>query len=218
MSLSLQILTGVPWQAVLVNIINGGTVIRIEGQADQREDQGLQKTTSEMQIVEHDGHLFWSLFSLNAIVAGDSYHHGVYCAADDLTTVVAPSWTPPRWIGALQRAVVRQVIPILCLGPHSLLFVLFARSLTPKDRGRDPGPARASLLPTYKKTRSAITIYVVKAAAAFAHHRRLESCTMKEFASADCFLGCGFDKAYIDVDNASSFELIDDCPYSLPSE
>lgn len=33
--------TGVPWQAVLMNIIDGGAVIRVEGQADQREDQGL---------------------------------------------------------------------------------------------------------------------------------------------------------------------------------
>jgi len=47
-------LTGVSWRAVLTNIIHGGAVVRVESQADQREDQSLQKTTPEMQIVKHD--------------------------------------------------------------------------------------------------------------------------------------------------------------------
>lgn len=49
-----RILTGVSWQAELADIVHGGTVVRVEGEADQREDQGLHKTTPEMQIVKHD--------------------------------------------------------------------------------------------------------------------------------------------------------------------
>lgn len=38
-----------------MNIVYSGTVVCIESKADQREDQGLQKSTPEMQIMEHDG-------------------------------------------------------------------------------------------------------------------------------------------------------------------
>jgi len=57
--------TGVSWQAVLTNIIHGGAIVRVKGQADQCEDQSLQKTTPEMQIVKHDECLLWLLFPLS---------------------------------------------------------------------------------------------------------------------------------------------------------
>jgi len=149
-----------------------------------------------MQVVEHDGFLFWSLFSLNAIVPGDSYHHSVCRAANDLTAVIAPSWTPPRWIAALQRAVVQQVMPILRVGPHSPSFVLFARSLTPRDRGRDPGPARASLSCFRRPRRRAPVSHHMSSkrpprsyVAVIGFGMR----SMREFASTDCYLSRSID-------------------------
>lgn len=76
-----------------------------------------------MQIVEHDECLLWSLFSFSLLFfATRNYRWGLYhrvrCAADDLTAVVAPSWTPPR-IGALLRAAVWQITSILRAGLHS---------------------------------------------------------------------------------------------------
>lgn len=80
------------------------------------------------------------------------------------------------------------------------------------------------LLPTTEKTRFGVTLYVVKAAAAFARHRHrrsrsLEACPMREFASADRFLGRGFD--FDGLDKIIEYRrrqrivvgLIDDCPF-----
>lgn len=97
------------------------------------------------------------LFFLIFFSATRSHRRGLYHrvrrAADDLTAVIAPSWTPPR-IGALLRAAVRQIIPILRAGPHSA-FVVRCSSPAPFPRpgwrGRriaaDPGPARVRCAP-----------------------------------------------------------------------
>jgi len=116
-----------------------------------------------MQVVEHDECLLCSLFSFSLLFfffATRNHRRGLYHrvrrVADDLTVVVAPSWTPPR-IGALLRAAVRQIISILRAGPHS---PSVCRSPVPLsgmkgEGGRDRPWTRASpLRPTSKKTGS----------------------------------------------------------------
>lgn len=147
-----QILTGVSWQAELADIVHGGTVVRVEGEADQHEDQGLQKAAPEMQVVKHVvgcvcARLLWSR-------RDQSRGRGLYITSS--CTVCRPDGGRRR---GLRRGSERCVLLSDRLFPYCVqqpLVRSLTRSLTRRpsrsglslapglSRTTDPGPARAT--------------------------------------------------------------------------